>query len=101
MNDRFSKFLLVPVLLIALFFSCRVAAKAMPGDAILGMWEVKNEYYTAVYEIIRDQNQYFGKVHYYNDGDTVIIARKNKNDYMLEGVYYKDSTYTKGGIAWS
>lgn len=67
-----------------------------PGDSIVGVWEVKNEYYMAVYEIIKYKNHYVGKMHYYNDGSKVIEATSDANDYFLDGIAYVNKKYTTG-----
>lgn len=69
-----------------------------PGDSIIGVWEVKNDYYMAIYEIIKYDDQYFGKIHYYNDGSTEIKAQNDENDYFLDGVVYKNGTFSSGTI---
>lgn len=69
-------------------------------DNIIGIWEVKNDYYMAVYEIERYKNQYIGKIHYYNDGKTEHKGKNNKNDYFLEKVSYEKGIY-KGNIYMS
>ncbi len=66
------------------------------GDSIVGVWEVKNEYYMAIYEIIKYDDQYFGKVHYYNDGTTEYTGNNNEEDYFLEDVFYNDGKYSTG-----
>lgn len=67
-----------------------------PGDSIIGLWEVQNDYYMAIYEIIKFENQYFGKMHYYNDMETEIQGQNNEDDYFLDGIFYKDGKYTNG-----
>lgn len=64
------------------------------GDSIIGVWEVKNDYYQAIYEIVKHDNQYFGKVHYYNDGKTEVKAQNNQNDYFLDGLFFNDGKYS-------
>ncbi|MCG8583038.1 MAG: hypothetical protein MI866_24180 [Bacteroidales bacterium] len=66
------------------------------GDNILGIWEVNNDYYKAIYEIVKFNQQYFGKVHYYNDGTTEIKAVGGEKDFFLEDILYKDGSYTYG-----
>lgn len=67
-----------------------------PGDSILGIWEVKNVYNMAIYEIVKFKDQYFAKIHYYNDGKREIKAQMNEEDYFLDGIYYKNGKYTMG-----
>ena len=66
------------------------------GDSIIGVWEVKNNYYMAIYEIVKYEKQYLGKVHYYNDGENEIKTKGSKEDYFLEGIYYRGGKYTQG-----
>ncbi len=69
-----------------------------PGDSIIGVWEVRNDYYLAIYEIEKYDDQYFGKIHYYNDGTTEIEAKNNSEDYFMDGVAYQNGEYTTGKI---
>lgn len=69
---------------------------ASPGDSIIGIWEVRNDYYMAVYEIVKYKNEYWGKVHYYNDGTTEFKGKNNEEDYFLEGITYLDGLYSQG-----
>jgi hypothetical protein len=66
------------------------------GDEIIGIWEVNNDYYMAIYEIVKFNQQYFGKVHYYNDGTTEIKSLGGEKDFFLEDILYKDGAYTYG-----
>lgn len=75
----------------------KVVAKSSLGDRILGIWEVKNEYYMAVYEIQRYKDYYVGLVHYYNDGKDEIKGDGSKDFYFLENVKYNQSGY-EGGV---
>ena len=80
-------------------FKEKLISKLLPnveGDSLIGVWEVKNDYYMAIFEIIKYDEQFFGKIHYYNDGETEIKAKNNKDDYFLDGIYYKDGKYSNG-----
>ncbi|GEM_PF-2971409 len=66
------------------------------GDSIIGVWEVKTQYYMAVYEIVKYKSEYFGKIHYYNDGKTEYKGKNSKDDYFLEDVRYVNGKYTIG-----
>lgn len=66
------------------------------GDSIIGIWEVKNQYYMAIYEIVKYKNQYYGKIHYYNDGKDEYKGKNSKEDYFLEDVSYVNGKYTIG-----
>lgn len=65
-------------------------------DNIIGVWDVKTSTYQAVYEIVEHQNQFFGKVHYYNDGITEYKGKDKKEDYFLTDVIFKDGKYING-----
>ncbi len=80
-------------------FKEKLKSKLLPnieGDSIIGVWEVKNDYYMAIYEIVKYDDQYFGKIHYYNDGETEIKAQNSKEDYFLDGIFFKDGKYSDG-----
>jgi len=63
---------------------------------IVGVWEVKNDYYEAVYEIVEQDSKFFGKVHYYNDGTTTYEGKNEEEDYFLKDIEYKDGKYMNG-----
>ncbi|WP_296386712.1 DUF2147 domain-containing protein [Winogradskyella sp.] len=65
-------------------------------DNIIGVWDVKNDYYQAIYEIVENDNKFFGKVHYYNDGTTEYKGDNKKEDYFLTNVELKDGKYING-----
>lgn len=66
------------------------------ADKIIGVWEVKNDYFMAIYEIEKYQEKYIGKVYYYNDGKTEYEGKNAEKDYFLEGVTYENGTYENG-----
>lgn len=66
------------------------------ADDIIGVYEVKNDYYMAVYEIEKYKGKYVGKVHYYNDGETEYEGQGKEKDYFLSEVTYTDGRYTGG-----
>lgn len=66
------------------------------ADKIIGVWEVKNEYYMAIYEVEKHQDKYIGKIHYYNDGKTEYRGKNAKEDYFLDGVTYENGMYKNG-----
>lgn len=68
------------------------------GDSIIGVWEVKKNNYQAIYEIVKHDNQYFGKVHYYNDGTTEVKAQNNQNDYFLDGLFFNNGKYSAASM---
>lgn len=63
------------------------------GDSILGVWEVNNEYYKAVFEIVKYKKQYFGKVHYFKDNSKEIKGKNSKEDYFIDGFSFEKGTY--------
>lgn len=66
------------------------------ADKIIGVWEVRNDYYMAMYELEKYQGKYIGKVHYYNDGKTEYTGKNAKKDYFLDGVTYENGMYKNG-----
>ncbi len=65
-------------------------------DNIVGAWDVKTDAYQAIYEIVEYDGQFFGKVHYYNDGVTEYNGNDKKEDYFLTDVEFKDGKYING-----
>jgi len=65
-------------------------------DSIIGVWDVKNDYYGAIYEIVEHDHTFFGKVHYYHDGTTTYHGDDKKEDYFLTAVEAKDKHNIKG-----
>lgn len=70
--------------------------KQNKADKIIGVWEVKNDYYMAIYEVEKYQDKYIGKIHYYNDGKTEYKGKNTKNDYFLDDVAYENGMYKNG-----
>ncbi len=66
------------------------------ADKIIGLWEVKTDYYMAVYEIEKYEGKYIGKIHYYNDGQTEYKGTNSKDDYFLEGIVFQNGVYENG-----
>lgn len=66
------------------------------ADKIIGVWEVKNDYYMAIYEIEKMEGKYIGKIHYYNDGKTEYTGKNAEEDYFLDGITYESGTYKNG-----
>ncbi|MDX1774167.1 hypothetical protein [Oceanihabitans sediminis] len=73
-----------------------ITSCAQSNDKIIGVWDVKTEYYQAIYEIVEDDGKFFGKVHYYNDGETKYKGNNKKEDYFLTDVELKDGKYING-----
>ncbi len=78
-----------------LFFTVTLTSCAQQ-DNIIGVWEVKNEYYQGVYEIVEYEGKFFGKVHYYNDGKEEYKGNNKKEDYFLTDVEANDGSYING-----
>lgn len=66
------------------------------ADRIIGVWEVKNDYYMAIYEIEKYKGKYVGKIHYYNYGKTEYKGENSEKDYFLGGVTYENGSYKNG-----
>jgi len=69
---------------------------AQKTDQIVGVWEVDNEYYKAVYEIVEVDHKFYGKIHKYDDGKETYVGNNKKEDYFLTDVELKDNTYVNG-----
>ncbi len=80
---------------ILIFFTVTVTSCAQK-DKIIGVWDVKNEYYQAVYEIVEHEDKFFGKVHYYNDGTTEYKGDSKKEDYFLTDIELQNGKYING-----
>lgn len=78
-----------------LIFSITITSCAQ-HDNIIGVWQVKNDYYQAVYEIVKNDNKFYGKVHYYNDGTIDYKGNNKEKDYFLTDVELKGNTYING-----
>lgn len=66
------------------------------SDKIIGIWEVKNDYYMGVYEIQKHKGKYIGLLHYYNDGSEEIKGDGSEKFYFLNDVVFKDGKYVDG-----
>ena len=84
------KSIAIIIMLTMTFVSCA------QEDKIVGVWDVKTNYYQAVYEIVESDNKFFGKVHYYNDGKTEYKGNNKKEDYFLTDVVAKNGAYVNG-----
>tara|TARA_B100001063_G_scaffold188840_1_gene179297 strand:+ start:50342 stop:50737 length:396 start_codon:yes stop_codon:yes gene_type:complete len=87
---KYFKLILTLLFLALTFNSCAQDHK------IVGVWDVKNDYYQAIYEIVENDKKFFGKVHYYNDGSTEYKGDKKKEDYFLTDIEFKDGKYING-----
>ena len=83
-------------LIVTLFFSVTFIACAQTNDPIIGVWDVKTAYYEAVYEIVEHEGKFFGKIHYYNDGETEYTGENKKEDYFLTDLELKNDQYLNG-----
>jgi hypothetical protein len=70
----------------------------LKSNEIIGVWEVKNDYNWAIYEIERYKNSFVGKIHYYNDGTTEYTKGDKKAYYFLSDLVYENGIYTNGKI---
>lgn len=66
------------------------------NDKIIGIWDVKTDYYEAIYEIVESKGKFYGKVHYYSDGETEYKGDNKKEDYFLTDVEAKEGKYING-----
>ena len=69
---------------------------AQSNDPIIGIWDVKTNHYEAIYEIVEHEGKFYGKAHYYNDGDTEYSGDNNKEDYFITGIELKNDQYLNG-----
>lgn len=83
-------------LLLTFILAINLVSCAQKNDKIIGVWEVKNEYYQAVYEIVEYRGKFFGKIHYYNDGKLEYQGKNKKRDYFLTDVEKQGKTYNNG-----
>lgn len=82
--------------IIALLFFSITLISCAQEDKIIGVWDIKNDYYQAVYEIVEHEGKFFGKAHYYNDGTTEYKGDNKKEDYFLTDIEKKGETYING-----
>lgn len=61
---------------------------------IIGLWNVKSNYYKATYKIEQQNSKLVGKVIYYNDGTTALHETKTDKDLFLFDLKLKNNTYT-------
>jgi len=85
----------VKSIIVLILFSLSLVSCAQ-DDPIIGVWNVKNEYNEAIYEIVEYQGKFFGKIHYYNNGKTEYKGDNNKEDYFLTDVELIENEYTNG-----
>lgn len=78
------------------FFTLTLTSCAQEKDTIIGVWDVKNDYYEAIYEVVAHEGKYHGKVHYYNDGKDEYKGKDRKKDYFLTDVEYLNGEYVNG-----
>jgi len=83
-------------LLIIILFSINLISCGQSNDKIIGIWDVKNNNYQATYEIVEHQNKFYGKIHYYHDGETEYKGTNKEKDYFLTGIEKKREKYING-----
>lgn len=85
------RWILFNVAILIALISC-----AQETDKIVGVWQVDNEYYKAVFEIVQVDHKFYGKVHKYDDGKEQYVGNNKKEDYFLTDVELKDGKYVNG-----
>lgn len=65
-------------------------------NAIVGVWNVKTDFYKAKYEIVEYQKKFFGKIHFYNDGNKEFKSKNTEEDYFLTDIEFKEGKYING-----
>lgn len=80
---------------LALFLSLTSCAQKS-NDKIIGVWDIKTDYYQAIYEIVENDEKFYGKVHYYNDGTNEYKGNNKKEDYFLTDIEAKNGKYVNG-----
>lgn len=85
------KQLFLIVFSLTMFTSC-----AQNNDKIIGIWDVKNDYYQAIYEIVEYKGKFFGKIHYYIDGTLEHKGKNKKEDYFLTDIEKNGKKYENG-----
>lgn len=85
----------VQITFLVLFLSLTSYAQKS-NDKIIGVWDVKTDYYQAIYEIVENNGKFFGKVHYYNDGKTEYKGNNKKENYFLTDIEAKNGKYING-----
>ncbi len=83
-------------LYVLLIFLISYTSCSQNKDSITGVWNVKNDYYQAIYEIVESKGKFFGKIHYYNDGKSEYESNNKKEDYFLTDLEKKDEKYING-----
>lgn len=83
-------------IVVFLFLSIILTSCAQNHDNIIGVWNVKTDYYQAVYEIVENEKTFYGKIHYYNDGTNEVKEDDGKDNYFLTGIEKKGKQYKNG-----
>ena len=87
---------MLKLLFLKLSILFTIISCAQNTDKIIGVWEVDNEYYKAVYEIVEVDNKFYGKIHKYDDGKEQYVGSNSKEDYFLTDVELKGNRYENG-----
>lgn len=82
--------------LVFLVLTMNFTSCAQSNDAIISVWNVTTDLYTAIYEIVPYRGKFYGKVHYFNDGNMEYIGSNEKEDYFLTDVENKEGEYLGG-----
>lgn len=88
--SRFFKISLLFLILVS-FQSC-----SQEKNKIIGIWNVKTDYYEGTYEIISSENEFHGKIHSYKDDKNTYKGKDRKEDYFLVDATFKDGKYIGG-----
>lgn len=75
--------------LIILFLACSTEI----DQRILGVWQVKDTYYTAEYQIEYRNKKLVGRILYYNDNTTILKATETDEDIFLNNLKYKKGIF--------
>ncbi|WP_292945370.1 hypothetical protein [Olleya sp. UBA1516] len=78
----------VCAILLIITFSC---SKSAPE--LLGVWQVKSNYYKATYSIINENDSIKAKVLYYNDGTTILRKEDKNTFYVFENLKPSNNGY--------
>ncbi len=80
--------------ILLLLSCCLFIFCAKKEHEIIGLWDVKSNYYRATYKIEFQNNRLVGKVIYYNDDTTVLKETKTDKDLFLFNLKQKsDNNY--------
>ena len=82
--------------LIIILFSVITLVAQQTKDPIIGVWKVKNKYYTAQFEILQTAEKFYGKIIHYTDGKDTYKATHTKKDIFLTDIEKSGKRYING-----